>query len=313
MEPSLTKLRAIVVVLATTWIAACGSSDAQWTEVTSTARAQALDAPVACVGCWLPTVGERWQYQLQGVAAYAATGGIDVGVSAAPATGGSPVAPTVFDIDLYVDAAIAGNDSTVATSAVAAVHARGGHVICYVSAGTYENWRPDASAYPAAVLGRKNGWPGERWVDVRRVDVLGPILTARAQRCKDAGFDGIEWDNVDGYQNHTGFPLTADQQLAFDTYLANAAHRLGLSVALKNDMEQVGALKPYFDYVVNEQCFQYRECDYPAPGLPDWTASGKAVFNVEYRSLSCSQADAWGISSIAKTIDLYDTPWQPCR
>ena len=62
-------------------------------------------------------------------------------------------------------------------------------------------------------------------------------------------------------------------------------------MALKNDMEQAGDLSPYFDYAINEQCFQYRECDYPPPGLPDWVSSGKAVFNVEYKKLNCPQAN----------------------
>jgi hypothetical protein len=50
-----------------------------------------------------------------------------------------------------------------------------------------------------------------------------------------------------------------------------------------------------------------------APGLPDWTASGKAVFNVEYKKLNCPQANSWNFGSILKTLDLFDTPWTPCR
>jgi hypothetical protein len=88
---------------------------------------------------------------------------------------------------------------------------------------------------------------------------------------------------------------------------------VGLAVALKNDVDQVGALEPYFDFAVNEQCFQYKECNYPPPGLPGWTASGKAVLNVEYRALECAQADGWSFSSILKSSSLYDTPWTPCR
>jgi hypothetical protein len=44
-------------------------------------------------------------------------------------------------------------------------------VICYFSAGTWENWRSDAAAYPAAALGAPLAdWPGERWLDIRRAD-----------------------------------------------------------------------------------------------------------------------------------------------
>jgi len=60
---------------------------------------------------------------------------------------------------------------------------------------------------------------------------------------------------------------------------------------------------------------QYKECDYPAPGLPGWTASGKAVFEVEYKSSSfnCTKSNGWNFNAILKTVDLFDTPWTPCR
>jgi hypothetical protein len=264
-------------------------------------------------GCWHPALGMRWQYQLQGVAAYASTGGINVNISAVPAGGGAAVRPQVFDVDLYVDAAVSGNNTTLNSAAVNAIHANSAKAICYLSAGTWENWRVDAGQFPASVLGSKNGWPGEKWLDIRQTSVLLPIMQSRVQKCQQAGFDGIEWDNVDGYANRSGFPLTANDQLVYNASLANLAHQYGLTVALKNDMAQVGALKTYFDYAINEQCFQYRECDYPAPGLPDWVASGKAVFNVEYKKLNCPQANTWNFGSILKTLDLFDTPWTPCR
>ncbi|HYZ90609.1 MAG TPA: endo alpha-1,4 polygalactosaminidase, partial [Myxococcales bacterium] len=128
-------------------------------------RASAQLLPPICVLCWQPPVGARWQYQLQGVGAYAATGGINVDITAVPAEGGPPVSPDVFDIDLYVDSAVNGRNDEVNSSAVAAIHAKGAGAICYVDAGTWENWRPDASQYPSDVLGNENGWPGERWVD----------------------------------------------------------------------------------------------------------------------------------------------------
>ena len=166
-----------------------------------------------------------------------------------------------------------------------------------------------------AVLGSKNGWPGEKWLDIRQISVLGPIMSARIQKCKQTGFDGIEFDNVDGYANRTGFPLTATDQFNYNSYLANLAHQNGLSAALKNDLGQLTDLKPYFDYAINEQCMQYKECDYPPPGLPDWTASGKAVFEVEYKSnnLNCTKSNGWNFNAILKDLNLYDTPWSPCR
>src|SRR5207302_5849258 len=173
-----------------------------------------------------------WQWQLQGR--------IDRSVRA-----------RMFDVDAF--------DTPAST--VAALHRAGRVAVCYVDAGTWENWRPDASRFPKSVRGKPvDGWAGERWLDIRRLDVLGPILRARMAMCARKGFDGMEFDNVDGYTNDTGFPLTGAEQLRFDVWLANQAHRRGLSVALKNDLGQVPRLLPYFDFALDEQCFQYSEC-----------------------------------------------------
>jgi hypothetical protein len=279
--------------------------------------AQAAPAPLACDthqgACWHPALNARWQYQLQGVAAYASTGGINVGISAVPYTGGAAVSPSVFDFDLYVDQAVSGNNTTLDTAGVNAVHAAGKKAICYVSAGSWENWRSDAGQFPASVLGNKNGWAGEKWLDVRQTSVLLPIMEARVQKCRQAGFDGVEWDNVDGYTNRTGFPLTSADQLNYDASLANLAHKYGLTVALKNDVEQLVDLAPYFDYAVNEQCQQYSECG----GYTTYFLNaGKTVFQVEYKlqlGKFCPQANAENRNAIQKNFDLFDTPYTPCR
>ncbi len=273
-------------------------------------------APSPCTGtsCWHPALASRWQYQLQGVAAYASTGGINVNISSVPFTGGAAVRPSVFDIDLYVDPAIAGNNTTFNTAAVNAIHANGAKAICYVSAGTFEPWRPDVASYPESIKGRAvGGFKDEKWVDIRQTSILLPIMNARVAKCKQAGFDGVEWDTVDGYTNRTGFPLTAADQLFYNASLANLAHSYGLTVALKNDVEQLPDLGPYFDYAVNEQCQQYSECD----GYTTYFISqGKAVFQVEYKlglTKFCPQANTANRNAIKQTYDLFDTPWTPCR
>ena len=239
--------------------------------------------PVPCVGaCWKPPVNTSWQIQLQGK--------IKTTVNA-----------RLYDVDLF--------DTPTAT--VAALHAAGRKVSCYFSAGSYENWRSDASSFPAVVKGRGNGWPGEQWLDVRRLDLLMPIMDARLDLCRQKGFDSVDPDNVDGYTNTTGFPLTAADQLAYDVAIANAAHARGLTVALKNDLSQVPQLVGYFDWALNEQCFQYQECGLLAP----FTSAGKAVMNIEY-SLGvkrfCPAANARNFNSLKKTMAL-KAPRKACR
>src|SRR5262245_26491761 len=94
-------------------------------------------APTACTGtpCWHPTVGMRWQYQLQaaknaqGTAClYPSTGGINTGITAVPKSGGAAVAPQVFDIDYQTDGFCTGGTITQENgAAVTAIHANGAH------------------------------------------------------------------------------------------------------------------------------------------------------------------------------------------
>lgn len=230
---------------------------------------------------WHPKPRLTWQWQL--------TEPVDTSVNA-----------QVYDID--------GTENSAAV--VAALHAAGRKVICYVNVGADENFRPDASAFPASVIGQPNGWPGERWLDVRQLAVLRPIMAARFKTCADKGFDGIEADNVDGYENDTGFPLTGDEQLAYNRMIAGLAHADGLAIGLKNDVDQVPQLVSYFDFAIDEQCAEYEECDTLTPFI----AEGKAVFHVEYSvplNQFCAQTTALGFSSMRKNTSLDAARW-PC-
>jgi hypothetical protein len=231
--------------------------------------------PTPCVGaCWVPPANTSWQIQLQGK--------IKTTFDA-----------RLYDVDLF--------DTPTAT--LATLHAAGRKVACYFSAGSFEDWRSDAARFPAAVKGNSNGWPGEKWLDVRRLDLLMPIMESRLDLCKLRGFDTVDPDNLDGYTNSTGFPLTATDQLAYNASIANAAHARGLTVALKNDLDQTGALVGYFDWALNEQCFQYQECGLLAP----FGSAGKAVMNIEYKGglkKFCPAANAMNFNSIKKSLAL---------
>lgn len=215
--------------------------------------------PAQTGGFWQPTSQSpiSWQWQISTV----------------------PSAANLLNVQVYD---IDGEAAT--TALVSAMHARGIKAICYLSAGTYENWRSDAKSFPASVKGKTNGWPGENWLDIRNLSVLSPIMTARFQNCKSKGFDAIEPDNIDGYTNSTGFPLTATNQITYNKFLADTAHSLGLSILLKNDGDQAAALEPYFDFGLVEECGRYSECNLFFP----FRDANKAVFAAEYRSGYCT-------------------------
>ncbi len=245
--------------------------------------ALAVSALAADGSVWVPPAQLSWQWQLQVP--------VDLNVDA-----------DLYDIDLFT------NDAAV----VKALHAAGRKAICYMSAGSWEPYRPDAGSFPEAVKGKAiEGFPDEKWLDIRRIDVLAPIMEARLDLCKSKGFDAVEPDNVDGYTNKTGFPLKAADQLAYNRYLARAAHDRGLSVGLKNDVDQIAQLVSDFDWALNEQCFEYKECAAYAPFL----SAGKAVFEVEYNlkpAQFCTQANALNFNSLQKNIAL-DSARTACR
>ena len=255
--------------------------------VETSAEIPALTAPETSLPIWIPEPGTTWQWQLTG----------DLSDSLPSAS--------VYDLDLFETDA----------SAVRALHAQGRKVICYLSAGSWEDWRPDAETFPGEIIGKKyQGWPGERWLDIRRLDALGEILGQRLDLCRAKGFDGIEPDNIDAYANDTGFPLTAADQLTFNRWLASEAHARGLSIGLKNDPDQAAELVADFDWALTEDCYDQGWCGAMLPFLE----AGKAVFAAEYTDTgvdfeaACMELQPAGFSLILKDREL--TAWsQACE
>ena len=227
---------------------------------------------------WVPAPGTTFQWILQDY------------------EGAIPAAEAV-DVDLF----------DTAKARVAALKAAGKKPICYVSAGTWENWRPDKDQFPRLVIGKPlDNWPGERWLDIRNTTALGPVLLARLDLCRAKGFVAVEPDNLDGWQNDTGFPITRADQIRFLKWLANMAHQKGLSIGLKNVPELQPAVIDKFDWALTEDCFKQRWCADSAPFI----AAGKAVFAVEYTDNNidfakfCAQAKNLGLSPLLKRRSL---------
>jgi len=198
----------------------------------------------------------------------------------------------MYDIDLF--------DNTADT--IAKLHADGRAVICYFST-QYENWRPDAASWPASVLGANlDDWPGEKYVDITS-PIVRQIMQSRLDLAVSKGCDGVEPDNVDEYTNSNGLEITQADQTDFNTFVADEARKRGLSVGLKNDLDQVKALQPNYDWALNEQCNEYSECT----DLKAFTAAGKAVFGVEYSGKAatfCPTMVSDGFSWLLKDLDL---------
>lgn len=271
-------------------IPACSISSKEFTEpeiaFSSTGHTPSAKAPIKNEATsspfyriWKPAIGTSWQWQLDDLPA-------DLSINA-----------QVFDIDLFE------NDATV----VEKLHQQGRKAICYLNAGSWENWRPDKDQFPASVIGKSyEGWPGEKWLDIRQIDLLAPLLRTRLDLCRQKGFDAVEPDNLDGFSNDTGFPIKAADQIRYNIWLADEAHQRGLSIGLKNDPDQAAELEPYFDWAMTEDCFEERWCNKMLPFIQ----KGKAVLSAEYTDTGasldtfCPQAKELQFAAMLKNREL---------
>ena len=134
---------------------------------------------------------------------------------------------------------------------------------------------------------RLDGWSGERWLDIRKAawPKFAPIVWRRLDLAKSLGCDAVEPDQNNPVGNNPGFPITLADQKAWYLEVARQAHLRGLSVGMKNGIETVDAdTVAAFDWALNEECFQYHECDLMKP----FVDAGKAVFQVEYKLTTTS-------------------------
>jgi len=199
----------------------------------------------------------------------------------------------VYIVDLY----------DTPKSTIDTLHKEGKKVIAYFSAGSYESWREDAKRFSKSAIGAKmDGWD-ERWLDIRDPSIKS-IMRDRIALAKKKGFDGVEADNVDGYTNKTGFKLSFNDQIKYNRFLSEEAHKNSLAIALKNDIDQIKDLEKYFDFAINEECHEFNECDKYQPFIK----SKKAVFNAEYKKTNtkkvCLESKKLGLQTLFLPLEL---------
>ncbi len=257
--------------------------------------------PAAVPGRWAPSAAVSWQWELTHPLDLANPADMGTGVSTYQGTPAPD--PTVYDIDGLQNPA----------STVAALHAAGDRVVCYIPVGAAELYRPDFAAFPASSLGAPvAGYPNERYLNINDPNVPR-IIEDRISMCASKGFDAVEPDIDDSYASPTGFAISQGDNVAFDTTLANYAHSLGLAWTLKNgdDPAFAAAMQAVSDLVVDEQCFEFQTCSAFNP----FVAAGKPVLQVEYNlpaTSFCPQANRLNFSSQILGVELSGGR-QPCR
>ncbi|MFC7327343.1 endo alpha-1,4 polygalactosaminidase [Marinactinospora rubrisoli] len=144
----------------------------------------------------------------------------------------------------------------------------------------------------------------EQFLDLRTEDQrerLADIMGGWMGGCAEAGFDGVEIDNLDSYTRSGGL-ISEEDAFAYATLLVERADELGLTIGQKNAAEATGlGVEAGFDFAVAEECARWNECDDYADAYPD------RVLDVEYReqdfALACER-DADIVSVILRDVDV---------
>lgn len=149
--------------------------------------------------------------------------------------------------------------------------AEGRYSICYVNG--FQTQPGERSDWPGAlILTQPDGsdlvdpdWPDEALLDTGSAANRAAIA-ARVDEwiedCAEAGFDAVEFDNLDSHTRSDGALEVADN-LDLAAILVDSAHARGLAAAQKNAAEDALRLhrEAGFDFAVVEECAAYRECD----------------------------------------------------
>jgi len=85
----------------------------------------------------------------------------------------------VIDVDL----------ENTSNATIASLKANGTKVMCYFSAGTYEDFRADKGLFRKSEIGKPlHEWPGENWLDIRSANVRRVIKGLRCSRPRQRGW-----------------------------------------------------------------------------------------------------------------------------
>jgi Glycoside-hydrolase family GH114 len=182
---------------------------------------------------------------------------------------------------------------------LAQLHAQRRHYVCYLSAGTLESFRDDASQFPDRVIGNvTSNFPNERWLDVRDAEVRA-LMAQRIAALADAGCDGVTPASLTGYAEDSGFALSLADTVDYARFLAEELHAAGISAGLTGPSALVAELWQSFDFGLAISCVQGSQCAEYAP----LRAANKPVLYVELGDEAdapqlCKSANELGFNAI---------------
>ncbi len=174
-------------------------------------------------------------------------------------------------------------------------------VIALVSVGIWENWRTDASFFPAVLLGGDaDAYGAEKYLDIRNQALLLPLMQNRLNMIKDKGFEGVAFDDMSTYESTSGFPLTIQDEINYCRQILNLAHSLGLSCGQVDALGLVQELSDEFNWLLVQRAFEYNEAQSTSP----YISQGKAVFAIEYNDIFSETEFYSNVCPLASTLQI---------
>lgn len=192
---------------------------------------------------------------------------------------------------------------------VAGLHDAGITVVCYLNSGAWESYRPDADLFSRAASS-----------GIRRAGAVSAGSTcAHGARGRSSRSSGRGCDSPRGSAATASTPTRTTRGATIRAsrwprpakrwYLRVAAHahRLGLSVGMKNGVEVIDAdTVAAFDWALDEECSFFHECGL----LRGFVDAGKAVFQTEYvADWRRRGLDKWPIRSAPRPGSAASRPW----
>jgi hypothetical protein len=251
------------------------------------------------------------------LAVVAAAGALAVTLSGCAAT---VTDPTPFPADPVVDYQLGGGypppeGVTVVVRDSTDEPAEGVYGICYVNGFQTQpgaDWPDELVLHDASGAEVFDpGWPDERLLDIRTAQnreaaagVLAPVIRG----CADAGFQAVEFDNLDSYTRSDG-AFGLEEAVAFGALLVEEAHAVGLAAGQKNTPQLAGRGHDEigFDFAVAEECAYYQECS----AYTD--VYGDRVIDIEYADAFAGGLDGGSAASEGAVTSFEQACAQPDR
>ena len=136
-------------------------------------------------------------------------------------------------------------------------------------------------------------------------------MIRRFEMCREKGFDAVEPDNIEAFENNSGFPITAAEQLTYNEWVAEEVHSLGMAVLQKNDVQQTPRTGGLLRRRPHRAVQPVPECEALAP----YVAAGKPVLNAEYHLATkkfCARRRVPRLHGRPLCVALKGERFQPC-